>query len=71
MAIMGRKVTWRATAQQIQFVTHHSVSTRTIRCRLQQSEMSVRRLLLHLPLTGNHWHWLRQKCDERRTWEME
>ncbi|GFX79749.1 uncharacterized protein TNCV_2746681 [Trichonephila clavipes] len=41
-------------AQQIQSVTPHSVSTRTIRRRLQHSGVSARRSLLRLPLTGNH-----------------
>ncbi|UYV75219.1 hypothetical protein LAZ67_12002955 [Cordylochernes scorpioides] len=44
----------RTVAQHIQSVMHHSVSARTIRRRLQQTGLSARRLLLHLPLTQNH-----------------
>ncbi|GFW34055.1 hypothetical protein TNCV_287391 [Trichonephila clavipes] len=54
----------RIIALQIQPVTHHSVSARTIRHRLQQSGMSARHLLLHLFFTGNHRHLRRQWCDE-------
>ncbi|GFW56376.1 transposable element Tcb1 transposase [Trichonephila clavipes] len=50
---------------------HHSVSTRTIRRRLQQSGMSSRYPLLHLPLTGNHMRLRHQCCDEQRTWATE
>ncbi|GFU65483.1 transposable element Tc1 transposase [Trichonephila clavipes] len=46
-------------------VTHHLVSIRTIRCRLQQSGIFARRSLLRLPLTGNHMRLRRQWCDER------
>ncbi|GFW31904.1 transposable element Tcb1 transposase [Trichonephila clavipes] len=38
-------------SKRIEFVTHHSVSARTIRRRLQQSGLSARRPLLGLPLT--------------------
>ncbi|GFT43441.1 transposable element Tc1 transposase [Trichonephila clavipes] len=48
-----------------------SASTRTIRCRLQQSGMSARRPLLNLHLTGNHMRSLRQWCNERWTWTTE
>ncbi|GFS95306.1 transposable element Tcb1 transposase [Trichonephila clavipes] len=44
----------RTIAQHIESVTHHSVSARTIRRRLQQSGLSARRPLLGLPLTQNH-----------------
>lgn len=71
MAVMDRAATSRTIAQQIQSVTHHSVSARTIRRRLQQSGMSARRPLLRLPLTGNHRRLRRQWCDERRTWTTE
>ncbi|GFY08451.1 transposable element Tcb1 transposase [Trichonephila clavipes] len=50
---------------------HHSVSARTIRCRLQQSGLSARRPLLGLPLTQNHRRLRRQWCDERRMWVAE
>ncbi|GFU31745.1 transposable element Tcb1 transposase [Trichonephila clavipes] len=50
---------------------HHSVSARTIRCRLQQSGLSARRPLLGLPLTQNHRRLRRQWCDERRMWAAE
>ncbi|GFU78274.1 HTH_Tnp_Tc3_2 domain-containing protein [Trichonephila clavipes] len=41
MAVMVRSVTSRTVAQHIQSVTHHSLSARTIRCRLQQSGLSA------------------------------
>ncbi|GFX53708.1 transposable element Tcb1 transposase [Trichonephila clavipes] len=47
-------VTSRIVAQHIESVTHHSVSARTIRRRLQQSGLSARRPLLGLPLTQNY-----------------
>lgn len=71
MTGMDRAALSRTIAQQIQSVTHHSVSARTIRRRLQQSGMSARRPLLRLPLTGNHRRLRRQWCDERRTWTAE
>ncbi|GFW82849.1 transposable element Tcb1 transposase [Trichonephila clavipes] len=49
MTVMDHSVTSRTIAQHIQFVTHHSVSARTIRCRLLQSGQSARRPLLGLP----------------------
>ncbi|GFW57609.1 transposable element Tcb1 transposase [Trichonephila clavipes] len=52
----------------IESVTHHSVSARTIRRRLQQSGLSARRPLLGLPLKQNHRRLRRQWCDERRMW---
>ncbi|GFV83022.1 transposable element Tcb1 transposase [Trichonephila clavipes] len=54
MTVTVRSVTSRTVAQHIESVTHHSVSARTIRCRLQQSGLSARRPLLGLPLTQNH-----------------
>ncbi|GFV68120.1 transposable element Tcb1 transposase [Trichonephila clavipes] len=54
MAVTDRSVTSRTVAQHIESVTHHSVSARTIRRRLQQSGLSARRPLLGLPLTQNH-----------------
>ncbi|PRD28447.1 UNVERIFIED_CONTAM: hypothetical protein NCL1_32378 [Trichonephila clavipes] len=54
MAVTDRSVTSRTVAQHIESVTHHSVSARTIRRRLQQSGLSARRLLLCLPLTHIH-----------------
>ncbi|GFU42788.1 transposable element Tc1 transposase [Trichonephila clavipes] len=71
MAMTDRSVTSRTVAQHIEPVTHHSVSTRTIRCRLQQSGLSARRPLLGLPLTQNHRRLRRQWCDERRMWGAE
>ncbi|GFW91491.1 transposable element Tc1 transposase [Trichonephila clavipes] len=53
IAVMERAAKSRTIAQQIQLVTHHSVSTRTIRRHLQQSGMFARRPLLRLSLTGN------------------
>ncbi|GFS61406.1 transposable element Tcb1 transposase [Trichonephila clavipes] len=66
MAVTDRSVTSRTVAQHIESVTHHSVSVRTIRCRLQQSGLSARPPLLALPLTQNHRRLRRQWCDERR-----
>ncbi|GFV96733.1 transposable element Tcb1 transposase [Trichonephila clavipes] len=54
MAVTDRSVTSQTIAQRIESVTHHSVSARTIRRRLQQSGLSARRPLLGLPLTQNH-----------------
>ncbi|GFT40668.1 transposable element Tcb1 transposase [Trichonephila clavipes] len=71
MAVTDRSVTSRAVAQHIESVTHHSVSARTIRRRLQQSGLSSRRPLLGLPLTQNHRRPSRQSCDERRMWSAE
>ncbi|GFX17687.1 transposable element Tcb1 transposase [Trichonephila clavipes] len=66
MAVTDRSVISRTIAQHIESVTHHSVSARTIRRRLQQSGLSTRRPLLGLPLTQNHRNLHRQWCDERR-----
>ncbi|GFX55645.1 HTH_Tnp_Tc3_2 domain-containing protein [Trichonephila clavipes] len=45
MAVTDRSVISRTVAQFIESVTHHSVSARTIRRRLQQSGLSARRSL--------------------------
>ncbi|GFV06040.1 transposable element Tcb1 transposase [Trichonephila clavipes] len=66
MAVTDRSVTSRTVAQHIESVTHHSVSARTIRRRLQQSGLSARRPLLGLLLTQNHRRLRCQWCDERR-----
>ncbi|GFV39009.1 transposable element Tcb1 transposase [Trichonephila clavipes] len=71
MAVKDRSVTLRTVAQHIESVTHHSVSARTIRRRLQQSGLSARRPFLGLPLPQNHRRLHRQWCDERRMWETE
>lgn len=71
MAVTDRSVTSRTISQQIQSVTHHPVSARTIRRRLQQNGLSARRPLLCLPLTRNHRRLRRQWCDERRMWTTE
>ncbi|GFU77241.1 transposable element Tcb1 transposase [Trichonephila clavipes] len=71
MAVTDRSVTSRTVAQYIESVTHHSVSSRTIRCRLQQSGLSARRPLLGLPLTQNRRRLRRQWGDERRMWMAE
>ncbi|GFT40659.1 transposable element Tcb1 transposase [Trichonephila clavipes] len=71
MAVTDCSATSRAVAQRIESVTHHSVSARTIRRRLQQSGLSARRPLLGLPLTQNHRRLSRQSCDERRMWLAE
>ncbi|KFM63657.1 Transposable element Tc3 transposase, partial [Stegodyphus mimosarum] len=71
MTVTDRSVTSQTIAQRIQCITHHPVSARTIRSRLQQSGQSARRPLLRLPLTQNHRCLRRQRCDERRTWTAE
>ncbi|UYV85185.1 Transposase [Cordylochernes scorpioides] len=68
MAVSDRSVTSRTVVQHIQPVTHHPVSSRTIRRRLQQSGLYARRPLLRLPLTQNHRRLRHQWCDERRMW---
>ncbi|GFU70900.1 transposable element Tc1 transposase [Trichonephila clavipes] len=50
---------------------HYSVPARTIRRRLQQSDMFARRPLLGLPLMQNHRRLCRQWWDERRMWAAE
>ncbi|GFY02770.1 transposable element Tcb1 transposase [Trichonephila clavipes] len=60
MAVTDQSVTSQNVAQNIQSVTHHSVSAPTIRRRLQQSGLSTRRPLLGLPLTQNHRRLRRQ-----------
>ncbi|GFW97148.1 transposable element Tcb1 transposase [Trichonephila clavipes] len=71
MVVTGRSVTSRTVAQTIESVTHHSVSARTIRRRLQQSGLSARRPLLNLSLMQNHRRLHRQWCDEKRMWVAE
>ncbi|GFV42519.1 transposable element Tcb1 transposase [Trichonephila clavipes] len=71
MTLTDHSVTSRTVAQHIESVTHHSVSARTIQCRLQQSGLSARRPLLGLPLTQNHRRLRRQWYDERRMWAPE
>ncbi|GFW14851.1 transposable element Tc3 transposase [Trichonephila clavipes] len=65
MLVIDRAATSGTTAQQIQSIMHHSVSTVTNRLRFQQSGP-----LFHLPFIGNHRCLHRQWCDERRTWTM-
>ncbi|GFW96270.1 transposable element Tcb1 transposase [Trichonephila clavipes] len=71
MAVTDRSVTSRTVAQHIESVTHHSVSARTIRRRLQQSGLSARHPLLGLSLTQNHGRLRHQWRDERRMWAAE
>ncbi|GFU42388.1 transposable element Tcb1 transposase [Trichonephila clavipes] len=71
IAVMDRTATSRTIPQQIQSVTHHSVSAHTILSRLQQSGMSTRHPLLRLVLTGNHERLCCQWCDEWLTWTTE
>ncbi|GFW11717.1 transposable element Tcb1 transposase [Trichonephila clavipes] len=71
MAVTDRSVTSRTVAQHIESVTHHSVSARTIRRRLQQSGLSARRPLLGLTLRQNHRRLRHKWCDERRMWAAE
>ncbi|GFW80940.1 transposable element Tcb1 transposase [Trichonephila clavipes] len=54
IAVTDRSITSRTIAQHIESVTHHSVSARTIRRRLQQSGLSARRPLLGLLLMQNN-----------------
>ncbi|GFX43968.1 transposable element Tcb1 transposase [Trichonephila clavipes] len=65
MAVTDRSVTSRTVAQHIKSVTHHSVSARTNRRRLQQSGLSARRSLLGPSLTQNHRRLRHQLCNER------
>ncbi|GFW71572.1 transposable element Tcb1 transposase [Trichonephila clavipes] len=71
MAVMDRSVTSRTIEYDIESVTHHSVSARTIQRSLQQSGLSTRCPLLGLPLTQNHRRLRRQWCDERRMWAAD
>ncbi|GFX78685.1 transposable element Tcb1 transposase [Trichonephila clavipes] len=71
MAVTDRSVTSRTVANHIESVTHHSVSARTIRRRLQQSDQSTRHPLLGLPLKQSHRRLHRQWCDEREMWAAE
>ncbi|GFU95760.1 transposable element Tcb1 transposase [Trichonephila clavipes] len=71
MAVTDRSVISRTIAQHIESVTHHSVSARTIRRRLQQSGLFARRPLLGLHLMQNHRCHHCQWCDERRIWAAE
>ncbi|GFX86896.1 transposable element Tcb1 transposase [Trichonephila clavipes] len=71
MAVTDSLVTSRTVAQYIESVTHHSVSARTIRRRLQQSGLSARPPLHGLPLTQNHRRLRGQWCDERKKWAAE
>ncbi|GFV56745.1 transposable element Tcb1 transposase [Trichonephila clavipes] len=65
MAVTDRSAASRTAAQHIVSVTHHSVSVRTIRRRLQKSGLSARRQ------TQNHRRLRHQWCDERRIWVAE
>ncbi|GFX26041.1 transposable element Tcb1 transposase [Trichonephila clavipes] len=71
MVVTDRSVISRTVAQHIESVTHHSVSARTIRRRLQQNGLSARRPLLGLPLTQKHRRLRHEWCDERRMWAAE
>ncbi|GFU25035.1 transposable element Tcb1 transposase [Trichonephila clavipes] len=71
ITVTDHSVTSRTMAQHIESVTNHSLSARTIQCRLQQSGLSAIRPLLGLPLTQNHRRLRRQCCDERNMWAAE
>ncbi|GFU51121.1 transposable element Tcb1 transposase [Trichonephila clavipes] len=71
MAVTDLSFTSRTVAQRIESVAHHSVSECAIRCRLQQSGLSARRLLHGLPLTQNLGCLRRHWFDERRMWAAE
>ncbi|GFY07846.1 HTH_Tnp_Tc3_2 domain-containing protein [Trichonephila clavipes] len=65
ITVTDLSVTSRTVPQHIVSVTHHSVSARTIRCRLQQSVLSTRRPLLGLPLTQRHmWSMVAQRLTQ-------
>ncbi|GFV02362.1 uncharacterized protein TNCV_1022901 [Trichonephila clavipes] len=66
MAVTDRCHITDHSTTHIDSVTHHSLSARTIRRRLQQSRLFARHALLGLPLTQNHRRLRRQWCDERR-----
>ena len=53
ISVMDRATTSRTIAQQIQSVTHHSVSARAIQRSLQQNGMSARCQLVRLDLAPN------------------
>ncbi|GFS90808.1 transposable element Tcb1 transposase [Trichonephila clavipes] len=63
MAVTDRSLTSRTVPQHIESVTHHSVSARTIRRRLQQSGLSARPPLLGLRLTQNRRRLRHQWCN--------
>ncbi|GFT91014.1 transposable element Tcb1 transposase [Trichonephila clavipes] len=69
--LTDRSVISRTVAQHIESVTHHAVSARTIRRRLQQSGLFARRQSLGLPLTQYHRRLRCQWEDERRMWAAE
>ncbi|GFY05426.1 transposable element Tc1 transposase [Trichonephila clavipes] len=71
MAVTDLSLTSRTIAHHIESVTHHSVSERTIRHRLQHSGLSAKRPMVGLPLMQNHRRLCRQWCDERRMWAAE
>ncbi|GFU74107.1 transposable element Tcb1 transposase [Trichonephila clavipes] len=71
MAVTDRSVTSRTIAQQIESVTPHSVSARTIGRHLQQRGLSVRRPLLGLPLTQNHRRLLTSGAMKEGLWAAE
>ncbi|GFU97940.1 transposable element Tcb1 transposase [Trichonephila clavipes] len=71
MEVTDRSVTSRTISHHFESVTHHSVSARTIRRNLQQSDLSTRRPLLGIPLTQNHKRLHCQYCDKRRLWAAE
>ncbi|GFT16706.1 transposable element Tcb1 transposase [Trichonephila clavipes] len=70
MAVTDLSVTSRTIAQHLESVTHHSVSARAIRRRLQQNSLSARRPLFGLFLTQNNRRLRHQWCDERM-WAAE
>ncbi|GFU64547.1 transposable element Tcb1 transposase [Trichonephila clavipes] len=65
---VGRNQT---TVMQISDRWVQEVSARTIRPRLQQSDLSSRRPLLGLLLTENDRRLRCKWCDERRMWAAE
>ncbi|GFW38347.1 transposable element Tcb1 transposase [Trichonephila clavipes] len=68
MEVLDRSITSRTIALHIEFVTHHSVSARTIRCRFQQSGLSARPPLLGIPLMQNHTCLRHEWCNEIKMW---
>ncbi|GFV31732.1 transposable element Tcb1 transposase [Trichonephila clavipes] len=70
-AVTDLSVTSRTIEHHIESVTHHSVSVRNIRRRLQKGVLPAKPSLLGLPLTQKHRRLHCQWCHERRMWAAE
>ncbi|GFW58083.1 HTH_38 domain-containing protein [Trichonephila clavipes] len=62
MAVTDRSVTSRTVAQHIESVTHHSVSVRTFRRRLQLSGLSARRNTTDVSATNGA---MKERCGRQ------